>query len=70
MSEKVKALSNLEQTIGQIGDKHERDVEEMSAKFKLLDDAYRSDAIETRNQLNLITMERSENERLLQLYRT
>ena len=42
----------------------------MSAKFKRIDESYRSDAIETHNQLNLITLERSENERLLQLYRT
>ena len=65
MGQKAYSLTNLETTIGQMGDKHEKDLEEMSAKFKKLDAAYRSDAIETHKQLNLISLERSENERLL-----
>jgi len=35
--------------IGQMGEKHEKDLGEMSAKFKKLDEAYCSDAIETQN---------------------
>ena len=51
-------------------EKHENDVDEMSAKFKKIDQAYALDSVETQKQINLIELERNENERLLQLYRT
>ena len=42
----------------------------MGAKFKKIDVAYKEDAVETQKQIHLIELERSENERLVQLYRT
>ena len=41
------SLANLEATIGQMGESHEKQMEELRAKFKHIDDAYRQDAVET-----------------------
>lgn len=40
-------MANLEATIGQMGESHEKQMEELRAKFKHIDDAYRQDAVET-----------------------
>ena len=41
------ALNNLQSVIGQMQEKHEKDLEEMGAKFKKIDVAYKEDAVET-----------------------
>lgn len=51
-------------------DQHERDINDMAAKFKKIDDGYRSDSIESQKQVHMMELEREDNERLVQLYRT
>ena len=42
----------------------------MSAKFKKLSEGYQQDQIETQRQLHLGQLDREENERLMQVFKT
>lgn len=51
-------------------EKHERDLNEIGAKFKKIDASYREDAVENKKQVHMMELEREENTRLVDLYRT
>lgn len=70
LSQKAYKLTNLEGMIDQMHSKHENDHAEMVSKFNRIDSGYREDAAETQRQLHLMQLEREDNERLVQLYRT
>jgi len=44
---KAHSLTNLESMVGQMQQKHEDDLAEISAKFRKIDAGYRSDTVET-----------------------
>ena len=48
LGQKSGALGNLEELIQQLQEKHEGDMSEMGAKFKRIDEAYRLDAVESK----------------------
>ena len=67
---KTTSLRSFETLVNEVNKRHEADIVEMTAKFKLIECQYSEDAIETKKQLHLIELEREENDRLVQLYRT
>ena len=70
MGQKSGALSNLESLISSIQAKHEIDLQAMAQKFANLDINYKEDSVETQKQRHIMELEREENTRLNQLYRT
>jgi len=47
LAHKTTAVSKLEALMAHIQDQHERELDDLTAKFKKLDNGYRMDAIET-----------------------
>ena len=43
---------------------------DLTSKFKKIEESYHHDAVETKNLINITQLEREDNERLVQLYRT
>ena len=63
-------MGKLEALVGQMQEQHERDLNDMTSKFKKIDENYRLDAIESKRQIHLTELEREDNDRLVQLFRT
>lgn len=51
-------------------DQHDQQLNDMTSKFKKIDENYRLDAIETRKQIHMTELEREDNDRLITLFRT